>query len=93
LWLREQWARLFKEFLSRTSSQKQLASLGALVAELAQISQTMKRYLEEVVYKISPSTNLVEESRRLTEAARRAKLETNPLQSDALLETSIASVF
>jgi len=77
-WLRDQWAGLFKEFLSRTSSQKQIASLAAQVAELSQINQTMKRYLEEVVSKVSPTTNIVaEESRRLEEATRTAELQAN----------------
>jgi hypothetical protein len=76
-WLRDQWAGLFKEFLSRSSSQKQLTSLREQVAELAQIGQTMKRYLEELVTKVSPQTTLVEESRRLEEETRRVKLESN----------------
>lgn len=77
-WLRDQWAGLFKEFLNRTSSQKQIASLGAQVTELAEINQTMRRYLEEVVSKVSPATNLVaEESERLERAARLARFEAN----------------
>lgn len=77
-WLRDQWAGLFKEFLSRTSSQKQIASLATQVGELAQINQTMKRYLEEVVSKVSPTTNLVaEETRRLNDAVIRTKFENN----------------
>lgn len=84
-WLREQWAGLFKEFLSRTSSQKQIASLATQVGELAQINQTMKRYLEEVVSKVSPTTNLVaEETRRLKDAVLRTKFENNHFVQYAL---------
>lgn len=64
-WLREQWAGLFKEFLSRMSSQQQLSSLTAQVSELREISKTMKTYLEEVVSKVAPN-----ESVRIIDAER-----------------------
>ena len=76
-WLRDQWAGLFKEFLSKRSSQKQIASLGAQVAELAQISQTMRRYLEEVVSSVSPGTKLVDEETQRLEKLRQSKFEEN----------------
>ncbi|MDX6269238.1 MAG: hypothetical protein QOD28_461 [Acidobacteriota bacterium] len=70
-WLREQWAGLFRELLSRMTSQQQIASLASQVGELAQINRTLKRYLEEVVMKIAPdeSAKLIKaESERLEEA-------------------------
>src|SRR5262249_33171567 len=53
-WLREQWAGYFKEMLSKSSSQRQIASLSAQVGQLSEINQTLKRYLEEVVSKVAP---------------------------------------
>jgi hypothetical protein len=48
-WLKEQWARLFRELIQRMSSQQQLASLTAQVSQLAEINTTLKRYLEELL--------------------------------------------
>jgi hypothetical protein len=53
-WLREQWAGTFREFLHRASSQKQLAALSDQVNVLQQMADTLKKYLEEVVGKVSP---------------------------------------
>jgi hypothetical protein len=53
-WLKEQWAGLFKELLSRSSSQHQIASLSSQVTELSEVNKTLKSYLEQVVTKIAP---------------------------------------
>jgi hypothetical protein len=77
-WLRDQWAGLFREMLSRLSSQQQIASLASQVTELAEINKTLKTYLEEVVSKIAPeeSAQLIKsESKRLKEAQQLAKIE------------------
>jgi hypothetical protein len=76
-WLREQWAGLFKELLSRMSGQQQLSSLTAQVGELREISKTMKKYLEEVVSKVAPgeSVRIIDaEEDRLERAARIAQV-------------------
>lgn len=81
-WLKEQWAGLFRELLSRTSSQQQLSSLSGQVRELSEVNRTLKTYLEEVVSKIAPaeSVRLIKsESMRLLEARRNMLIETNPL--------------
>ncbi len=83
-WLREQWAGLFRELISRLSSQKQIASLASQVGELAEINKTLKTYLEEVVSKVAPdeSTTLINsESKRLHEAQQIARIKTNELVS------------
>jgi hypothetical protein len=76
-WLKEQWAGLFRELLTRTSSQKQIASLASQVNELAEINKTLKTYLEEVVSKIAPekSAELIKsETKRLEESLELEKL-------------------
>jgi hypothetical protein len=81
-WLREQWAGLFKELLSRMSGQQELSSLTAQVGELREISKTMKKYLEEVVSKVAPdeSVKIIDaEENRLERAARTAQLRENML--------------
>jgi hypothetical protein len=81
-WLKEQWAGLFRELLTRTSSQKQIASLASQVNELAEINKTLKTYLEEVVSKIAPeeSAELIKsETKRLEESLELEKLRKNAL--------------
>jgi hypothetical protein len=79
-WLKEQWAGLFRELLTRTSSQKQIASLASQVNELAEINKTLKTYLEEVVSKIAPkeAVELIEsETERLKESLELERLQNN----------------
>ena len=79
-WLKEQWAGLFRELLTRTSSQRQIASLASQVNELAEINKTLKTYLEEVVSKIAPeeSAELIKsETKRLKESLELEELQIN----------------
>jgi hypothetical protein len=83
-WLREQWAGLFRELLLRMSSQQQLATLSAQVAQLSQLNETLKRYLEAVVTQVSPQEApkiIAVESERLEEAQMHARLRRLPLIS------------
>lgn len=67
-WLRNQWAGLFKDLLSRLSEQEQLTTLASQVALLGESNKTLRRYLEEVISSVSPDTSkslIDEESRRL----------------------------
>ena len=69
-WLREQWAGLFKELLTRMSGQQQISSLSTKVSELGEINVTLRRYLETIIEKVSPkeSESIIElESKRLRE--------------------------
>jgi hypothetical protein len=83
-WLKEQWAGLFRELLTRTSSQKQIASLASQVNELAEINKTLKTYLEEVVSKLAPeeSAQLIKsETKRLEDSLELEKLKKNLVAS------------
>ena len=51
-WLREQWAGLFRELIKSRADRAQISSLTDQVAELNNISTTLKRYLEEVVARV-----------------------------------------
>lgn len=53
-WLRSQWAGLFRELLQRMSGQRQLATLAEQVQGLGEINNTLRRYLEEVIARVSP---------------------------------------
>jgi hypothetical protein len=70
-WLREQWAGLFRELLSRTSGQQQLESLASQVEQLKEVSVTLRRYLEALMAKVDPTEApklIAEEKDRLAEA-------------------------
>jgi hypothetical protein len=82
IWLKEQWAGLFKELLSRMNSQQQLLSLSSQVRELSEMNKTLKAYLEEVVAKIAPEESLriiKKETNRLDEALQGLVIENNSL--------------
>lgn len=73
LWLREQWAGLFRELLQRLSDQQQIGNLSTQVDDLKEINNTLKRYLENVMSKVSPddSPALIKfEEERLEERKR-----------------------
>lgn len=70
VWLKEQWAGLFRELISQRSKQIQITSLTSQVTQLEEINKTMKLYLEEVMSKVSPAdsaTLIADESNRLEE--------------------------
>lgn len=69
-WLREQWAGLFRELLNSKSSEQQLNALSAQVGQLAEVNETLRKYLEAVVSEtVQNSTVLISsEQRRLHDA-------------------------
>lgn len=79
-WLKEQWAGLFKEMLSKRSDRNQIASLSKQVTDLAEINTTLKRYLEEVVSKVSEDDAvkiIKEEDKRLQESKKNSEFQSN----------------
>ncbi len=80
IWLREQWAGLFRELLHRATASKQIATLQSQVSGVAEVANTLRVYLEEVVQKVAPAqgSKLVsDETARLEEALRQSKLLAN----------------
>jgi hypothetical protein len=78
-WLKEQWAGLFREFIHRLSTNQQIQDLGTKIEELGQTTETLKRYLEEVVESLSnkkPAARelIKQENARLIEVKRDAEL-------------------
>jgi len=66
LWLREQWAGLFKDLLSRMSQQQQIATLESKVSELGEINLTLRRYMEAIISKLE-----VKDSKKLIKTERK----------------------
>jgi hypothetical protein len=96
-WLREQWAGLFRELLTRMSSQKQISSLASQVEMLTEMNKTLKAYLEKVMSQVAPkeSKALIDsEKERLDQATALNMVSTNPLGEFLItaLEVSPAKV-
>lgn len=67
-WLRDQWAGLFAEFLSRKKSETSLRDLSAQISDLSGVSTVLKEYTESMMRKIQPDNFQViitEQSKKL----------------------------
>jgi hypothetical protein len=53
-YLRDQWAGLFADFLSRRSTEAALRDLAAQVNGLSQVSEVLKKYTESIMRKVEP---------------------------------------
>lgn len=96
-WLREQWAGLFKDFLDRRSQEKQISSLEAKIEELGEINTTLRRYIEAMITKLSPSESkelIGEETTRLKTVKAELKSKATGLlkylESDCQIATDVA---
>ncbi len=80
-WLKEQWAGLFRELLSRSSDQKQLSSLSAQIDQLSDVNKTLQVYLEQLVSKAMPaeSSSIINKEQQKLEESRIAFLSENRL--------------
>lgn len=82
-WLREQWAGTFRELIQRMSSTSRIQDIDSKVAALTETAETLKRYLEQVVAKVSPEKDeairlIKEENARLKEAKKEAEFRVYP---------------
>lgn len=71
-WLRDQWAGLFAELLSRKTTEPTLRDLAGQIAELGQINSALKEYTEFLVRKSDPagSQQIIDSQDRKIEGAR-----------------------
>jgi hypothetical protein len=78
IWLREQWAGLFRELIRTRADRAQLSSLSDQVNELSNVSTTLKRYLEEVVERVGSKEQakeiISEEHARLADSRELSEL-------------------
>lgn len=92
-WLRDQWAGLFRELLHRMSGQQQIKALSSQVEDLKEINDTLKKYLENVMSKISPDESralIKSETIRLEEHERNKILRENRWTDFILRETGVS---
>ncbi len=76
VWLKEQWAGLFRELINNRLKQVQIASLSYQINQLEEVNKTLKRYLEEIISKVSPNDSvklIADESKRI-EVAQQIKI-------------------
>ncbi|KAB0580001.1 DUF4062 domain-containing protein [Ideonella dechloratans] len=78
-WLKEQWAGTFRELIHRMSTQHKIQEIDSKILDLTQTAETLKRYMEEVVSKVSPEKQdaidiIRQENERLKIAKRDAEL-------------------
>lgn len=87
IWLKEQWAGLFRDLLSKRSEKNKIASLSKQVEELSEINTTLKRYLEVVVSKVSVDNAakiIKDETERLQESKKIKEFEESEIVQDLL---------
>jgi len=53
-WLKDQWAGIFFDFLSRQKSETSLKDLSAQISDLSNISAVLREYTESMMRKIQP---------------------------------------
>lgn len=73
-WLRDQWAGLFADFLSRKSQEATLRNLGSQIADLSGISGALKEYTESILRSVVPNESgkiISRQTRRLTSTRMR----------------------
>lgn len=86
-WLRDQWAGLFNDLLSKRSDRNRLKSLSQQVSSLADISDTLKTYLEVVVSKVSEENAakiIKDEDKRLKDRKKIKEFEEDPSVKDLI---------
>lgn len=53
-WLRDQWAGLFADFLSRKKAETTLKDLATQITSLGEVSNVLKSYTESIMRKVQP---------------------------------------
>ena len=65
-WLKDQWAGLFADFLTKKKNESEIKGLSDRIADLESISNTLKTYAESIIKKVEPdqSTKIIETEQR-----------------------------
>ena len=53
-WLKDQWAGIFADLLTKKKDSKILSDMSAQITELNQVSRSMKEYTESIMRKVKP---------------------------------------
>ena len=82
-WLRDQWAGLFADALTRRTGEVALHDLASQIHNLAQVSNVLKEYSESIIRKIEPkeSKRIISTQRKRLRAAQLERFAREPLIS------------
>jgi hypothetical protein len=71
-WLRDQWAGLFADFLTKKSSEKTVQDLSGQIGQLGQVAAVLKEYTESIMRKIEPKNfrRIISAQEKKLEAAK-----------------------
>lgn len=86
-WLKEQWAGLFRDLIHSRKEIKKLNSLSDQVKALSNINTTLKRYLEEIISKVSGENAkevISQEAKRIEEFTKIQEFEKHSLVRDLI---------
>jgi hypothetical protein len=81
LWLRDQWAGLFAEFLMLKRSDATLSDLSSQIGDLRQVTSVLKEYSEAIMKKVEPDDykEIISEQQKRLKSARIASFNREPL--------------
>lgn len=94
-WLKIQWAGLFQDLIKKRKDQAEISELSSQVSELANLNQTLKNYLEEIVTSTSKdkgSDLIKREQEKLEERRKIQKFKDHDLTSFFLRQKYIPDV-
>lgn len=91
IWLREQWAGIFADLLTKKNEAVILKDMSSQISELSQVSRVMKEYTESIMRKVQPDNFekiIIKEEERLR-TARIKRFTNEPLIQFLMSEGSI----
>jgi len=94
-WLKLQWAGLFQELIRNRKNQAEISELSSQVAELSNLNQTLKNYLEEIVTSTSKNkgSDLIKrEHEKLNERRKIQRIKEHKLSEDLMYSLGFKSV-
>ncbi len=94
LWLREQWAGLFRELIRTRSSSKEIAEISSMMKNMSSLNTTLKRYMEELVSNVDDQKGqkiIEEENIRMHNESVEIKFQDHPYVMN-ILDREILSV-
>lgn len=80
-WLREQWAGLFADFLSKGNTDKDLNDLASQISDLKDVNSVLKEYSESIMSKLQPENfeNIIQSSNKKLREKHIARFQNNPM--------------
>ena len=80
-WLRDQWAGLLADFLSRRSQESSIRTLTSQIADLSSVSSALKEYTESILRSVVPdmSVNIISKQHKILNINRLKRFSNEPM--------------